>query len=329
MRLQNIQKFKVDNTIKVTDLSDHDTSEYIQQFKASRLKDLKLKVKQQVALAILKLEQSRLRKQLNCKIPFDYDLLCLGQRFFREASLKELLNSSGSISRNRMLMVGCSYGGEEVDFWLKRKIKKFIGIDIYRFEKHWKKIEPKLSQYYGCDVKFLQATVEALPFADGSFDLITSNAVLEHVLNLDLACREMSRVLSKDGVAWHLFGPLYFSIGGDHCISSYGLSHGFDHLVLSEQEYKSLVNNQSFFDKTDDPFQNYWAKVDLFSFLKPFEYLEVFSRYFHIKHLILQLSPQSIMFRDTYLDQWNQVLSQGVSEIDLIVEGMAVILCNK
>ena len=40
---------------------------------------------------------------------------------------------------------------------------------------------------------------ERLPFADGAFDVVFARAVLHHTRNLDLACREMHRVLRPGG----------------------------------------------------------------------------------------------------------------------------------
>ena len=45
------------------------------------------------------------------------------------------------------------------------------------------------------------ADAEALPFADGSFDLVFGHAVLHHLPDLDQAWREIHRVLAPGGVA--------------------------------------------------------------------------------------------------------------------------------
>ena len=49
------------------------------------------------------------------------------------------------------------------------------------------------------DADFRQANLEALPFADGEFDLVFCSQVIEHVLDADLALAELARVLRPGG----------------------------------------------------------------------------------------------------------------------------------
>jgi ubiquinone/menaquinone biosynthesis C-methylase UbiE len=49
------------------------------------------------------------------------------------------------------------------------------------------------------DADFRQANLEALPFADGEFDLVLCSQVIEHVLDPDLAIGELARVLRPGG----------------------------------------------------------------------------------------------------------------------------------
>ncbi len=49
------------------------------------------------------------------------------------------------------------------------------------------------------DVRTVEADAEALPFADGSFDLVVGHAVLHHLPGLDRAMAEFRRVLAPGG----------------------------------------------------------------------------------------------------------------------------------
>jgi len=55
-----------------------------------------------------------------------------------------------------------------------------------------------------------------LPFADASFDAVLSTNVFEHVMDLDLAFREIRRVLRPGGSLLTRFGPLFYSPHGYH-----------------------------------------------------------------------------------------------------------------
>ena len=56
---------------------------------------------------------------------------------------------------------------------------------------------------YGDTLTLLAEPAERLSVADASFDLVLSNAVLEHVFDLPAVCREMARITRLDGVNLH------------------------------------------------------------------------------------------------------------------------------
>lgn len=70
-------------------------------------------------------------------------------------------------------------------------------------------------RFDGLDLRTMSAT--DLSFPDGEFDYVFSNAVFEHIEDVDVAVREIARVLSPGGLAWigvHLFP----SMSGGHCL---------------------------------------------------------------------------------------------------------------
>jgi SAM-dependent methyltransferase len=62
---------------------------------------------------------------------------------------------------------------------------------------------------------FAQADGMALPFADGSFDLVLSHAVIEHVADAPLYLRECRRVIAPGGRMYLSTAP-YLSFAGAH-----------------------------------------------------------------------------------------------------------------
>jgi SAM-dependent methyltransferase len=52
----------------------------------------------------------------------------------------------------------------------------------------------------GLSINVVEEFSERLPFDDGAFDVVFARAVLHHTRDLDLACREMHRVLRPGGI---------------------------------------------------------------------------------------------------------------------------------
>ena len=78
-----------------------------------------------------------------------------------------------------------------------------------------------------------------LPFADEAFDIVCSNAVLEHVSNLDGLCDELHRVTKPSGVCYHLWHN-YYSLSGAHVPDDLALAHPWGHL-LGDQEVEAWL----------------------------------------------------------------------------------------
>ena len=58
----------------------------------------------------------------------------------------------------------------------------------------------RLRDLYGVDARFLQGDVTSLPFADGTFEVASSEAVYQMVEDLEGAFREARRVLREGGI---------------------------------------------------------------------------------------------------------------------------------
>lgn len=72
----------------------------------------------------------------------------------------------------------------------------------------------------GCSIAFQRADATArMPFEGGSFDLIFSNSVIEHIAAIPALLAEMVRLLAPGGVAIHRYHP-YFSPSGGHAFGT-------------------------------------------------------------------------------------------------------------
>jgi len=78
-----------------------------------------------------------------------------------------------------------------------------------------------------------------LPFADGVFDVVISNAVLEHVANPMRLMEEILRVTKPSGINYHLWHN-YCSLNGAHIMDNMAEAHPWGHL-LGDPEVESWI----------------------------------------------------------------------------------------
>src|SRR5262249_18147726 len=111
-----------------------------------------------------------------------------------------------------ILDFGCGWGGETL--WLAHRARSVRGRGV---DSHAVAPAPtalKRSGLTNCDFEW--SPDGRLPFADGSFDAVLSTDTFEHVMDLDLAFREVARVLKPGGSLLTRFGPLFKSPHGYH-----------------------------------------------------------------------------------------------------------------
>jgi len=138
---------------------------------------------------------------------YDYALF----EYYRSAKVIAFLERAGVEIRGRVLDAGCGGGGMPLS--LAEHADEVVGIDpIDRFSQAGSKLarEKHLDRLH-----YLQADGMALPFAGGSFDLVLSHAVIEHVADAPLYLRECRRVLKPGGLMFLSTAP-YLSFAGAH-----------------------------------------------------------------------------------------------------------------
>ena len=258
-------------------------------------------------------------------LPKPFVLLTLGERWAWELSMVRLRRLMPK--PERILLAGASAGDSLLQHWLRRRVGHIAAIDICNHELSWKKLAAVAETNFGVALDFRHAPIERLPFENETFDCVLSTAVLEHVSDLPAALRECRRVLRPGGLALHFFGPLYYSFGGDHCIAQYGDDAGYDHLLLDEEVYRKRVNDHDYFKAVGpDEWAHAWATRNQFSFARPQEYLDVFAVSFDIRSLVTVVCPKALAFRRRQPERWRTLLAAGVSEADLLIKGLSVIL---
>jgi 2-polyprenyl-3-methyl-5-hydroxy-6-metoxy-1,4-benzoquinol methylase len=110
-----------------------------------------------------------------------------------------------------VLDVGCSWGCLAFAVATQSRTASVVGLDLEK-EALDLGLAVKASQLVDTTisekVSFVQGSSEGLPFADGTFDVIVCNTVIEHVLDVERSLDEMYRVL-KPGGALYLYAPNY------------------------------------------------------------------------------------------------------------------------
>lgn len=109
--------------------------------------------------------------------------------------MADSLDYSGAAGRD-VLDVGCGQGIDLVNY--ARSGARATGVDLT--PRHVELARAHL-EALGLEGTVVQGDAEALPFADASFDRVSSNGVLHHTPGMDRAMAEIARVLRPGGRA--------------------------------------------------------------------------------------------------------------------------------
>lgn len=191
-----------------------------------------------------------------------------------KSDIESLLNDRGrKISDANILILGCGYTYPDVILW-SSVAKRVIGIDVIEvfwkdgfgaryknFRRDGRGIARSFANTIFGRLTYLRYFDELrnlshlkldeynqnlktydgrnLPFSDETFDVVCSNAVLEHVTPNDLAnlSNEISRITRSSGISYHLWHN-YYSLSGAHIPDEIALAHPWGHLLADPQ-----VNN--------------------------------------------------------------------------------------
>lgn len=131
--------------------------------------------------------------------------------YLRSAKILETLEKTGVAVKGRILDAGCGAGG--VTLSLAEESSFAVGLDL---DARFRGTGTRLASEKGIGkAAFLQGDGSRLPFRDGSFDLVLSHSVIEHVAEAQAYLRECHRVLRPSGVLYLSTAP-YLSLTGAH-----------------------------------------------------------------------------------------------------------------
>jgi SAM-dependent methyltransferase len=123
-----------------------------------------------------------------------------------------------AISGRTVLDLGCGYGGKTVEFRLQCGASRVCGVEPHQ------SMIARAREYAATRpvdrVEFDVCGARSIPYADGTFDLVLTHDVLEHVDDPRVTVAEIFRVLRPQGLSVNVF-PLYLG----------ALSHHLDYVV--------------------------------------------------------------------------------------------------
>ena len=155
------------------------------------------------------IDQGAIKAHADQRFRSEYDYALF--EYYRSAKVLAVLERAGVRVRGRILDAGCGGGG--MPLTLAEEADSVVGIELVdRFREAGIRLgrERQLDRLH-----FVLADGMALPFADGSFDLVLSHAVIEHVADAPLYLRECARVLTPGGRMYLSTAP-YLSFAGAH-----------------------------------------------------------------------------------------------------------------
>ena len=121
--------------------------------------------------------------------------------------------SCADVEARRVLDLGCGYGGRSIFYAERCAAAQVMGVEVAEAVVARCRA---LARRLNCErVQFVVGRAEHLPFGDGSFEVVLSFDVLEHVQNPGRAFAEISRVLAHGGDAFLVF-PTYLGARSGH-----------------------------------------------------------------------------------------------------------------
>ena len=223
----------------------------------------------------------------------------------------------------RLLVIGCG-DGLAMGEWLSLQPTETVGVDLFNFGTAWQQVQ----EACGCrghQVSFLQADIADLSrtIPEGWADAIVSDAVFEHCQDLPAVVRELARLLRPGGMLYASYGPIWHAAGGDHFSGRGGLEHSYNHLTLSQDDYRRYFKDHC---QENEPVQDggRYVPLGLFSKLGSAEYFKLYAdNSLTLEHLVVEVSAQGLAFRATYPSKWQELCEKHLdySEEEFLIKG--------
>lgn len=246
--------------------------------------------------------REKFKKEFGGNIIFNnIDKLLLNEGGMFQQYLYKICDKFSLIKDSAILVPGVGYGKNLFQLAAFRP-KIIIAFDLYDYSEEWQFLSKKILEEFGTKVSFFKGDFNVLPknYFD-FFDFIISNAVLEHVRNLEEFIISAKKFLKPSGIFYASFGPIWYGLGGDHI--DWGKDKIFNHLILSNKEYQNQFKDRFKMINPDSCDGTFLVKEKLFSYLKLEDYFKIFEKSGFKKELFFaKISTKAIDFLKKYPD---------------------------
>lgn len=135
------------------------------------------------------------------------------RRYYNDyVEIPNMLKTVKNIKGKRLLDIGCGAGVHIKAY--SKKGAKCSGIDISEtMIEMAKKNNPK--------VEFKVGTVTKLPYKSNSFDVVTCSLILDYIADLNLAYKEINRILKKGGILYYSYNSPVACVREDYEDNNY------------------------------------------------------------------------------------------------------------
>jgi ubiquinone/menaquinone biosynthesis C-methylase UbiE len=253
------------------------------------------------------------------------DKTFMGQRGNDYESHRRRVDRFLSIKGKELLIAGCGTG-KDMESWLTHAPKRIVGVDFFDYTRAWeagkahfRRLAPNM------EIAFRQEDLTDLEGLEaGSFDIIASDAVFEHLQDFDDAISQMARLLKQGGLIYATFGPLWHCWGGDHLGGRKGLVNGYNHLTMEKEAYLAYLEGLGDFSHHEEDGRT-WVYNDLFSYLKPAQYLEKLEAAgFEKLYASAILEERAFLFKERQPEKFAELEMQFGFE-NIVITGMTII----
>ena len=279
------------------------------------------------------LVERRLRKLGVKQVQFDQpSIICYGQKGFGgDIFLNQILGTLGRL--DTVMCFGCGMGDEMALVARRLKPKRIMGCDYFSYKSAWDDVKRQVESDLDVAVDFEQIDLRKPAHGRlGNADLVISFAVLEHLRDMDVCFEQIKGFMGDGGWFASQWGPMWYSYSGDHISAELGFKAGYQHLLLSAEEYLDYYKNHPRNRAGVLAGRPTWLELGLHNFARYEEYLAAIQKWFGpVCFLKWQLSSEAFRFAKLYPQDWVKILGlyPGLTSLDLLLGGAAVLASNE